>query len=380
VLRVLGAALPTLFGTPGRLAVQNAQRNPRRTAATAAALMIGLALVSGINVISASAKASINKSIDAQLGADYLISAGDGPGFSSQAATKISAVPGVKQVTPTYLAKLTLDGKSHDVVAADPGGLAAAMRITLTSGSLDAGRDGLVISQDVATSHKWSVGSTVQGQYTNLSRQQLRVVGIYPKSEVGGYILSLPAYLEHSDGPLVGQVFVATAKPGAAMKAALERSLRDYPILKVQDRSDVKQENQKNLDQAVLMVTALLALSIIIAALGVINTLALSVVERTREIGLLRAIGTSRRQLRRMIRLESTVIAVFGALLGLGLGVLFGWSIQWSQRNDGLDVLDIPVGTLAIYLVLSGVIGVVAALWPAWRAGRMDVLVAIASQ
>jgi putative ABC transport system permease protein len=379
VVRVLGAALPRLFGTPGRLAVQNAQRNPRRTAATAAALMIGLALVSGINVLSASAKASISKSIDAQLGADYLISGGNGAGFSGQAATNLRAVPGVKQVTPIYGAQLKLNGKEHGVVAADPVGLAAAMRITLSSGSLDLGRDGLLISQDVATSNKWSLGSTVQVQYHDLSTQRLRVAGVYPKSEVGGYIMSLPAYREHGESQLVRQVFVVSDKAGASTKAALERSLTDYPILKVQDRSDVKKENQKTLDQFVLMLTALLGLSIIIAALGVINTLALSVVERTREIGLLRAIGTSRRQLRRMIRLESTVIAVFGALLGLGLGVLFGWSIQWSLRGEGLDVLVIPAGTLVIYLVLSGVIGVVAALWPAWRAGRMDVLRAIGS-
>jgi putative ABC transport system permease protein len=146
----------------------------------------------------------------------------------------------------------------------------------------------------------------------------------------------------------------------------------------VQDRSDVKRSAQKSIDQFVTLLTVLLALSIIIATLGIVNTLALSVIERTREIGLLRAVGTSRRQTRRMIRLESVVIAVFGGLLGIAIGVVFGIAVQHAVSDKGLDVLSVPVPTLAAYIVLSAVIGVLAAAWPAWRAARLDILKAIA--
>lgn len=173
-------------------------------------------------------------------------------------------------------------------------------------------------------------------------------------------------------------MMINTDKPGAATKSAIERALGGYPNLKVQDQSDVKKSAQKSIDQFVTLLTVLLALSIIIAALGIINTLALSVIERTREIGLLRAVGTSRRQTRRMIRLESVVIAVFGGLLGIAIGVVFGVAIQHAVADKGLDVLSVPVPTLVAYVVLSAVIGVLAAVWPAWRASRLDVLKAIA--
>jgi putative ABC transport system permease protein len=171
---------------------------------------------------------------------------------------------------------------------------------------------------------------------------------------------------------------INTDKADAATKAGIERALSGYPNLKVQDQSDVKKSAQQSIDQFVTLLTVLLALSIIIAALGIINTLALSVIERTREIGLLRAVGTSRRQTRRMIRLESVVIAVFGGLLGIAIGVVFGIAIQHAVSDQGLNVLSVPIPTLVAYVVLSAIIGVLAALWPAWRASRLDVLKAIA--
>ena len=177
--------------------------------------------------------------------------------------------------------------------------------------------------------------------------------------------------------PVSTGILVNTDHADAATKAAIERALSAYPNLKVQDQSDVKKSAEKSIDQLVTLLTVLQALSIIIAALGIINTLALSVIERTREIGLLRAVGTSRRQTRRMIRLESVVIAVFGGLLGIAIGVVFGIAIQHAVSDQGLDVLSVPVPTLVAYVVLSAVIGVLAAVWPAWRASRLDILKAI---
>ncbi|GAA2089772.1 ABC transporter permease [Actinomadura alba] len=381
VIRVLGGVFPRLFGTPGRLARENALRNPRRTAATASALMIGLALVSAINVVNSSAVASIGRSVDRQFGADYMIISETQGGFSPDAIKAVGQAPGVDQATAMYVGNINVNGKRASVLSGDMAGITEGAKLKMLSGSTDLGADGLLVDEDTAKSNDYKVGSTLPAQFTDGARQQLRVAGIYEKNDViGSRLLSEQAYLAHTAKPLAFMGMVQVATPGTASKQAVEGALRDYPNLQVQDRSEVKESFQKQLDQVVVFFTILLAMSIIIAAVGVINTLALSVVERTREIGLLRAVGVSRRQLRRMIRLESVVIAVFGALLGIGIGVALGAAVQNGLADQGLDILKIPVVTLVVYVVLGGVIGMLAALWPAWRAGRMDVLKAIATE
>jgi putative ABC transport system permease protein len=381
VIRVLGAAFPRLFGTPGRLARENALRNPRRTAATASALMIGLALVSAINVVNSSAVASIGQSVDKQFGADYVIMSDTQARFSPDAIKAVAQAPGVESATALYAGNVNINGKRTTVQSGEITGLSEGAKIKMISGSTDLGADGLLVDEKTATSNKWTVGGTVPVQFTDGARQRLRIAGIYQKNDLAGpRLLSPQAYLAHTGNPLTFMGIVQVKTPGAAAKQAVEQALRDYPNLQVQDRSEVKASFQKQLDQVVVFFTILLAMSIIIAAVGVVNTLALSVIERTREIGLLRAVGTSRRQLRRMIRLESVVIAVFGALLGITIGVSFGAAVQNGLRDEGLNVLAVPVGTLVVYILLGGLIGMLAALWPAWRAGRMDVLRAIATE
>jgi putative ABC transport system permease protein len=381
VIRVLGAAFPRLFGAPGRMARENALRNPRRTAATASALMIGLALVSAINVVNSSAVASIGQSVDKQFGADYMIMADGQSRFSPDAVKQVAGAPGVERATPLYIGSVNLNGKRAELQSGDIAGVAEGAKLTMLSGSTDVGGDGMLVDADTAKSNKWAVGSTVAAQYPDGARQRLRIAGVYEKNDLlGPRLLAEPAYLAHTPKPLAFMGMVQVRTPDAATKHGIEQALRNYPNLKVQDRSEVKADFQHQLDQIVVIFTILLAMSIIIAAVGVINTLALSVIERTREIGLLRAVGTSRRQVRRMIRLESIVIAVFGALLGIAIGVAFGAAIQNGLAGEGLNVLAIPVGTLVLYVVLGGLIGVLAALWPAWRAGRMDVLKAIATE
>jgi putative ABC transport system permease protein len=381
VVRVLGAPYAKLFGLPGRLAQQNAMRNPRRTAATAAALMIGLSLVTTVNVMGASLSASIGKTVDEQFGADYFVQP-DGPGgFSPEAAKSVASAPGVTRATLTYSGNISIDGKGGRFTSGDTADLIKGAKVKLVSGSADLGTDGMLVDEDVAKSHSWKPGSSVQATFSNGTGQQLQIKGVYAKSQfLAPRVISLAAFQTHTTNPLADGIIVDTAKQDAAAKTAIEQSLKDYPNLKVQDQSDVKKDARQQVDGMITFLTVMLVLSIIIAAVGVVNTLALSVIERTREIGLLRAVGTSRRQLRRMIRLESIVIAVFGALLGISLGIAFGVAIQRGAANDGMEVLDIPVGTLAIYVVVAGFIGVVAALWPAWRASRMDVLKAIGSQ
>jgi putative ABC transport system permease protein len=380
VVRVLGAAYPRLFHTPGRLARQNALRNPRRTAATASALMIGLALVSAINVMSSSAKASVADQVDKTFAADYVVTP-NSPGFGpAEPAKAVAAAPGVATVTAIYQGRFKIGADQQPFAAtARPSELVRAVRMRIVSGSADVGADGLLVDEPTAKSAHLAPGSTLTARFADGRSQTVRVTGIYARNELLGHrVLALPALLAHSEHPAGAALVVTATRADDATKHAVERALAGYPNLKVQDRSDVKSSAQRSIDQLVVLLTVLLTLSIIIAALGIINTLALSVIERTREIGLLRAVGTSRRQTRRMIRLESVVIAVFGAVLGVSIGVVFGVAIQRAVRDQGLNVLDVPVPTLLAYLALSAVIGVIAAVWPAWRAARLDVLKAIA--
>ncbi|MFD0690373.1 ABC transporter permease [Actinomadura fibrosa] len=381
VVRVLGAPFARLAGAPGRLAQQNALRNPRRTAATAAALMIGLALITLVNVMGASMRASVDEQIDAQFGTDYLVQPSGAGGIDASALQKVKSTPGVLAASETYPGRAVIAGSKTTYMAADAAAISKAARLKIVSGGTDLGAAGMMIDEKLADDKGWKVGSTVPVQFADGKTQPLTVAGIFTKSDlIGDKVVSRQAYLAHTATPAADAIVIDTARTDAATKAALERSLRDYPNLDVSDQAALKKEAGKQVDAFVTFLSILLSMSVIIAAVGVVNTLALSVIERTREIGLLRAIGISRRQLRRMIRLESIVIAVFGALLGMGIGVAFGAAVQNALKDDGLGVLSVPYGTLVIYLVVAAVIGVLAALWPAWRAGRMDVLKAISTE
>ncbi|MBT2211823.1 FtsX-like permease family protein [Actinomadura sp. NEAU-AAG5] len=381
VVRVLAAPFAKVMGTPGRLAQQNALRNPRRTAATAAALMIGLALITMVNVMGASMRKSVDAQIDRQFGADYLVQPQGGGGIDPGVLPKVKATPGVQSASVTYEGKAKIAGDGTTYMAGDVAAIASAARLKIVSGGTDLGAAGMMVDEGTAKDEGWKVGSTVSAQFTDGKTQRLTVAGVYAKSDlIGGKVIALPVYLAHTAKPSADALLVDAASTDAGTKAALETTLKDHPNLKVSDQASLKKDARKQVDFIVTFLSILLAMSVIIAAVGVINTLALSVIERTREIGLLRAIGISRRQLRRMIRLESIVIAVFGALLGMGIGVSFGAALQNALKDKGLSELSIPFGTLVAYLVVAAVIGVLAALWPAWRAGRMDVLKAISTE
>lgn len=381
VVRVLAAPFAKLTGTPGRLAQQNALRNPRRTAATAAALMIGLALITTVNVLGSTMRASVDSQVDAQFGADYLIQPDGGGGIEEAVARKVAAAPGVQAASLTYGGEAKIDGKKAGYMSGDAPVIAKAARLKMLSGGADLGADGMMASEKTAKDRGWKVGQAVPVQFPDGKTQRLRLAGIFKKSDlIGEQLIARQAYLAHTTAPSGDALIVDAASTDAATKTALEGTLKDYPNLKVSDQAALKKDAREQVDAFVTFLTILLVMSVIIAAVGVVNTLALSVIERTREIGLLRAIGISRRQLRRMIRLESIVIAVFGAVLGMVIGVAFGAAMQNALKDKGLGVLSIPVGTLVTYLVVAAVIGVLAAMWPAWRAGRMDVLKAISTE
>lgn len=380
VVRVLGWPFARLLRTPGRLARQNALRNPRRTAATASALMIGLALITAVNVLGSSMRSSVESQVDKQFGADYVIEPTGAGGLSTDLVAKVKATSGVKSAGAMYSGNAKVSGKRVSYAAGDTAEMLSGTRAKFVSGSGTLGRDGMLVDEDTAKKNSLSVGSSVPVLFPDGKTESLRVGGVYAKNQfLGGRVISQGAYLAHTTDPSVEVIIVNADKAGSAAKDALLKTLSARPDVKVQDQAGLKADARKQVDGFVTFLTILLVMSVIIAAVGVINTLALSVIERTREIGLLRAIGISRRQLRRMIRAESVVIAVFGAVLGIGIGVAFGAALQHALRKDGLNVLSVPVGTLVTYLVVAAVIGVLAALWPAWRAGRMDVLKAIST-
>lgn len=381
VIAATGVVYRRLFGTVGHMAEQNAVRNPRRTAATASALMIGLTLVSMMSVFGASAKASIDKAIDASFAADFVVSNAIGQPFSAAVTDEVAQVPGVEAVSPLRIVDMQFNGGRTGGAAVDPQSFQRVVPIDLMDGSL-AGLSGRAIAVDekFAAEHDVAVGSKVEltvagqeGSYT--------VAALYHDLKA----ISLPILLGLETANAAGvpqqdsMAFVLTA-PGsdrAAVEAGLETVVADLPTVTVKDQAAFAEEQRGPIDQMLALIYALLGLAVVIAVLGIVNTLALSVIERTREIGLLRAVGLSRRQLRTMLRLESVAIALLGAVLGVGLGLVGGWALQRALAGDGIDVLAIPAGQLALFVALAGIVGVLAALWPGRRAARLDVLRAI---
>ncbi|GGZ99168.1 ABC transporter permease [Streptomyces echinoruber] len=394
VVRVLGALLLRVFGPVGRMAERNALRNPRRTGATGAALMIGLALVACLSVVGSSMVASAGDQLDKTVGTDFIVQNDGGQPIVPQAVKAVKATPGLQRVTEYKVLDATLttpDGRTtrnETINAADPT-YAQDLRTKTVAGTLaDAYRPGsMSVFEGFAKKHGIKVGSTVAVDFRDGGTAELTVRAItsddtaIDKGAMYASIATAARYVPADRMPL-DQLLFATARDGQEKTAykALKSALRDYPQYTVRDQTDYKKALKDQIGQLLNMIYGLLALAIIVAILGVVNTLALSVVERTREIGLMRAIGLSRRQLRRMIRLESVVIALFGALLGLGLGMGWGATAQKLLALEGLNILDIPWSTIITVFVGAAFVGLAAALIPAFRAGRMNVLNAIATE
>lgn len=400
VVRALGAVLLRGFGPVGRLAERNALRNPRRTGATASALMIGLALVTGISVIGSSIVASATQEIDDVLGADFVIGTSNDTQILPAVTDAVRGVDELDHVTEVR-------GINAEITAAEPGGdpggggtfdaaLTAAgahypddVSIDTVSGSFAdvfaAGSRGIAVDADTADSRGIAVGDELTVGFQHGRTATLTVMAITSSDLTGGTLFvsteTARRYLSDEAMPLPTSL-VASADEDRLDQAhaALERALAAYPQVEVLDKSEYKDLIQEQVSGLLNMIYGLLALAVIVAVLGVINTLALSVIERTREIGLMRAIGLSRRQLRRMIHLESIIIALFGALMGTGLGLAWGASAHQLLVLEDLPVLAIPWTTIAWVFAGSALVGVLAALIPAFRAGRMNVLTAIATE
>jgi putative ABC transport system permease protein len=382
IIGAVGAPVAKPFGSVGRLARNNAVRNPRRTAATAFALTLGLMLVTAIAVFGSSAKKSINALVDNGITADYILTGPDAIGVPVGAGDAAAKVTGVRSAVALHPVRVQIDGKNVRGEGVD-GPLAEVGPYRLIQGTDNLTGHNMLVSQKSATNNNWSVGSSIAMQTMDGKQVTTRVTGIYADNQLlGNWMTSGDLYREVTPAKyLMDEVVLVKAKPGAdlaALRTNLEKATEQYLVVDVQNREEFKGKQASQINGLLGVLYGLLALAIVIAILGIINTLALSVVERRREIGMLRAVGMLRPQVRRTIYLESMLIAVFGAIIGVAMGLTFGSMFVRTLRDQGLDHIAVPIQQSITMLVLSAVVGVLAALWPAIRAARTRPLEAIA--
>lgn len=380
--RVIGAP----FGTVGTLAATNAGRNTRRTAATAFALTLGLTLVAAFGTLGATTTESVSGVIEQDIEADVVVQgvASQGPPIPlpGDIEQRISAVDEVGDVATLSFAFAMLGGNPEPVAAAG-GPIEDMIEATVVDGSIDPGPDSLVVSRSIARDRGWTMDARVPLIGPDGEERTLTVTGVYEESPIlGQYYTSREVYEDLVPENLRTTLTVlVNPAPGVSpdeLLTAVTDELVDIPIAMVQTKQEFIDVQTAGIDQLLSIIYALLGLALVIAVLGIINTLALSVIERRTEIGMLRAVGMQRRQVRRTINLESTQIAVFGALIGAVVGTYLGWAFVTVLADSGLSETTIPWGGIAVVLVASAFVGVLASLWPAHRAAKTDPLEAIA--
>lgn len=374
-----------LRGTAGRLASENARHNPRRTALTAAALMVGLALVTAVAVITSSLEASIDQAIDGSIKAQLLVFNPSGGGFSPQVASTLRADSKLADVAEVRASPVLVGNISTRVAAVDLAAVGRDIAFSMTSGSAAslAQPDTVLVDTTDATSQGLHVGSAITLTFPDASKIRARVGGLYtPDALISGFFTSVPTLAPHVT--TTEDVYVlANPAPGVSLAAADASLLHDlgrYPLLKGFTTAQYKSFVKSGLNTFLNLIYILLAFAIVIAVVGIINTLALSVMERTRELGLLRAIGMTRGQTREMVAWESVIIALLGAVLGLGVGTGMGIALVSSLHADGITSTSVPVANLVLYAVAAALFGLIAAIFPAIRASRVDVLRAVTTE
>jgi putative ABC transport system permease protein len=367
--------------TPGRIASRNAQRQPRRTASTASALMIGLALVSTIAVVAASVQATLRKALGTSITADFYVTNSGFQGLPVAFADKLAQLPELGAVSPFRAANAQVEGESKSIGAVDPS-MGELVDADIQSGSFDSIADGAVLlHKDPARDLGVSVGDTIKMTWQNGKVTALQVGAIYGDSSiVGNWLVSLDTLNAASSAPPLDFFIGAKIADGVdadVARAAVEAVATEFPSAEVQDRVEFQQSQEDQLNQLLFIVYSLLVFAIAIAVLGIANTMALSVFERTREFGLLRAVGMTRRQLKRSVRWEAIIVSVFGATLGVVVGVPLGMAVATALPETFVSTLQIPFGTIVTILLASIVVGIIAAIGPARRAAKLDILHAI---
>jgi putative ABC transport system permease protein len=377
----IGRPLARLLGISARLGRENARRNPRRTAQSAAALMVGLAVVSAVAVVGASLAEASTSSVDHAISADLIVTSSSGT-FSTSVARTVSRLPGVSTTCTVYGAQFEVQGVLAQLKGVCTDHLAGVVILRMEAGSavkaLLQGR--LLIDATTAHAKHLSVGSRVAVTFPQSGNSTMRVGGIFqPNALIGTYLVGSGFFRTNFSGHLPGGILIRT-RPGAAnVEGAVSRALRNYPNLTIQTRAQFEKSQTAAINQVLGLVYALLALAVVIALIGVVNTLLLSVFERTHEIGLLRAVGMKRRQIRTMIRTEAVILALFGAISGLVVGTGLGAALAFSLKQQGVTNVVIPLSSLVVFLLIAALLGLAAASWPARRAAKLDVLAAIAA-
>ncbi|MFM8563064.1 MAG: ABC transporter permease [Acidimicrobiia bacterium] len=377
---------PMTRTVPGRLGSRNAQRTPRRTASTASALMIGLALVSTVSVVASSVQASFTQQLQGSVTADFFVSDGPGSfqGLPVAFAQRLAELPELEAVSPFRATAAQVNGETKTVGAVNGSAFGRLVDIGLRSGSVESLDEGkILLHRDPARDYAVEVGDTLSVLWQNGTTQTIEVGGIYDDATIAGnWLIGLSTLEKVSTAEPTDFFIGAKIADGItveAARAAVEKVALDFPSAEVQDQAEFQQSQEDQLNQFLTIIYGLLIISISIAVLGIANTMALSVFERTREFGLLRAVGMSKRMLKRSIRWEAIIVAVFGATLGIVVGVPLGLAVTTALPSTFITTTVVPVSTIVTILVASIVVGVVAAIGPARRAAKMNVLDAIST-
>jgi putative ABC transport system permease protein len=379
----LGIPIQKIKGITGAIARENAMRNPKRTSATAAALMIGVALVGLITVFAASARTSVNAAIDRSMKADYVITS---PGFGQgsiplEAQQQLAALPNVQLASGIRSGQAQIEGSVEQVIAADPTEIDSLFDLRPTRGKIsELTPNGIAVLDTTASDNGWKVGDTVPIEFAQTGKQDFKVETIYQQTGFTNYVITTAAYEKNFRDQFDFQVYVST-KGGVtpANTAAINKVMHAYPGPKVQTRDEYKASQAAQINQFLNLVYVLLFFAIVIALFGIANTLGLSIIERRHELGLLRAVGMTRRQLRSSVRWESVIIALLGTVLGLIIGVVFAWAMVRALSDQGIDKFAVAPAQLLFIVILAAVFGVIAAAWPARRAAKLDILDSIQS-
>jgi putative ABC transport system permease protein len=384
VTRAIGWPVAKLFKTPGGLARDNVARAPRRTSSSAAALMIGVALVSAAAVFAASLRASFIETLETAVKADYIVTDDSFLGLSPIVAETLAEVPEISAVTPIRGAQAEVDGESKPFGAIVPAAFDALVDPDLIDGTIgDLGLDELLINSDPAADLDLEVGSTVTATFQNGVEVELTVAGIYGDSTFGNWLVSTETLAAATGAPARDLFIMAGLAEGvdpAVGDEAVRSALSEFPQANVQSNAEFRQSQEDQINQLLIVISMLLAFAIFIAVLGISITLALGVFERTREIGLLRAVGMNKRQTRRSIRWEAIIVSTFGALIGIVLGTFLGVVLSLAVPEDIVSKLAFNPGIIVAILIGAIIAGFLAALYPSYKASNMNVLDAISTE
>ena len=384
VTKVIGWPIEKLFKVPGALARQNVARAPRRTSSSASALMIGVALVSSTAVFASSLRSSLVNTLESAISADYIITDTSFQGLSPVVSETLAEVPELDAVTPIRGINGQVDGSTKNFGAVDPVAFEKMVDPDLQDGTVaDLGLNELLLHSDPASDLGASVGSTVDVTFQNGVEQTLTVAGIYGDATFGNWLIGLDTFAEVSDAPARDFFVIAKLADGvdaATGDAAVEAAMEPFPQANVQTNAEFLESQEAQINQLLLIITMLLAFAIMIAVLGISITLALGVFERTREIGLLRAVGMNKRQTRRSVRWEAVIVSTFGALVGIVVGTFLGVILSLAVPDDVINSLAFNPSIIVAILVGAVIAGLIAALYPSYKASNMIVLEAIATE